>query len=287
MFAEKHDPYVPIYLHISSDGFEQDLLLPDRSQPGIYSSTRMVPPGEISFYFTKENLNYIATDQPFGKLFRTTEEYSDIPETNILQNVIITNTLITQTIIKQMGCIPRPPPKSLIQRERIDTPWDIFKSVFKDYKPDTIPLLNKCFEQDWEMTKIPRVIKNAEELQKVKSFLKMNYRCIREIYKYYSAVSPTGQVFSIGNNVFSDIMSNFDGIVDNNTLKLADIDLEFVSTNAGPKTGNPRNPDRSLIRFQITEIFTRIALTKYFKTAVCASPLEAVTKLFDEWILPF
>lgn len=163
VFKDKHDPYVPIYLHISSDGFEQDLLLPDPSKPGIYTSTRMVPPGEVSYYFTKESIEYIATDQPHGDLFRTTEEYMNVPETNIIQNVIATNVPVTETVIKRMGCIPRPPPKFLGQRERLDTPWDFFKSVFRDYKADTTPILNKCFEFDWEMCKIPRIVKNGEE----------------------------------------------------------------------------------------------------------------------------
>jgi len=82
-------------------------------------------------------------------------------------------------------------------------------------------------------------------------------------------------------------MSNFEDIVDNKTLKLADIDLEFVSTNAGPKNNNPQNPDRSLIRFQIMEIFTRIALTKYFKTKEVETQYSAVEKMFEEYIIPF
>ena len=101
-FPEKHDPYVPIYLHLSSDEFEQDLLLPDPDKPGMYSSTRMVPPGDVSYYFTKENVNYTAQEQPLGKINRTTELYANIPETNILENIIISNTPITQTIIEGM-----------------------------------------------------------------------------------------------------------------------------------------------------------------------------------------
>ena len=102
MFDEPHDPYVPIYLHLSSDGFEKDLLLPDPEKPGIYFSTRMVPPGKVSYYFSKENMDYIAQDQPVGKLNRTIEEFAEIPLTNILENVIISNTPITETIIKGM-----------------------------------------------------------------------------------------------------------------------------------------------------------------------------------------
>ena len=69
VFPEKHDPYVPIYLHISSDKFEQDLLLPDEENPGVYYSTRMVPPGDISYYFSKESMNYVAHNKPLGSVY--------------------------------------------------------------------------------------------------------------------------------------------------------------------------------------------------------------------------
>ena len=65
----------------------------------------------------------------------------------------------------------------------------------------------------------------------------------RETYKFYSAVAPSGFVCSIGSNVYSDIISNCEGFVDNVTFKISDLDLEFVATNAGVKN-NPRNPDR-------------------------------------------
>jgi hypothetical protein len=48
-----------------------------------------------------------------------------------------------------MQCIPRPLPVFLAGREKLKTPWDFFKSVFKDYKPDTDAILNDCFEFDW------------------------------------------------------------------------------------------------------------------------------------------
>ncbi|CAI2375065.1 unnamed protein product [Moneuplotes crassus] len=287
VFSEKHDQYVPIYLQLSSDEFDKDLLLPDPEQPGIYFSTRMVPPGKVSYYFTKENLNYVSQNQPIGKLNRTTELFMDVPETNILENIMISNSPITETLIESMSCIPRPPPKVLPGREKLKTPWDFFKSVFREYKRDTPALLNKCFEFDWEMCKIPRIIKNPDELKLIRNYLKKNYKHMRELYKYYSSVSPMGNIFCIGNNTFNDIISHFDGIIDNQTLKLADIDLEFVSTNAGPKKSNPRNPERSLVRFQMMEIFTRIGLTKFFKTKESPTQVEAVERMFINYILPF
>ena len=138
-------------------------------------------------------------------------------------------------MIKSLSCYPRPPKKSHDKRKFLKTPWDFFKSVFRDYTHDTTMLLNKCFEFDWEMCKIPRIIKNEGELELVKQYLKSNYKMLREIYKYYAAVSPAGNVFSIGSNVLNDIINTMGDLVDVQSLNLSDIDLEFVSTNAALK----------------------------------------------------
>jgi hypothetical protein len=41
---------------------------------------------------------------------------------------------------------------------------------------------------------------------------------------------------------------NCEGVVDSELLKLRDVDLNFVATNASIEK-NPLNPDRSLIRY--------------------------------------
>jgi hypothetical protein len=69
--------------------------------------------------------------------------------------------------------------------------------------------------------------------------------------------------------VLNDIVYNCESVLDKN-LKLSDIDLEFVSTVSGPKTGTTlcNNPDRALVRYQFLELFVRIGLTKYLKSKI-------------------
>lgn len=40
-------------------------------------------------------------------------------------------------------------------------------------------------------------------------------------------------------------------LIDNKTLKLSDLDLKFIATYSGclEFKGNPRNPDRTLVRY--------------------------------------
>lgn len=244
----------------------------------------MVPPGDLTFYFTFGSNPVVAEDQPTK--IKTVDENITVPRTNILENIIQNNAIVTKTYLTNMKCIPRPPPKAMLSKARLKTPWDFFKSVFRTYKPDDKQILNGCFEFDWENTKIHKIIKDGEELVKVKAYLKLNYSYFRETYKFYSAVAPAGMIFSIGTNTFSDIVSNCKGLVDNDTLKLSDLDLEFVATNAGTNKGK-FNPDRQITRHEFMEIFVRIAITKYFKNKLVESIPAAVEKIFVDNLQPF
>ena len=80
--------------------------------------------------------------------------------------------------------------------------------------------------------------------------------------------------------MISEIVANCNNLVDNQTLNLSDIDLEFVATNAGNKN-NPRNPERQLVRYQLMEYFVRIAKTKFVKNKVCENIVQATEKIYD------
>ena len=259
-------------------------MLPDPDKYGTYSSLRMVPPGDLQFYFSFGSKTLVADDQP--KKITSEIENITVPKTNILKNIIQKNTFITKTYLTNMMWIPRPPPKFMKAKKRLKTPWDFFKSVFRTYKPDDKQTLNSWFEFDWENTKIHKIIKIGAELKMVKDFLKENYQYFREVYKYYSAVAPAGMIFSIGTNTFSDIVSNCQGLVDNETLKLSDLDLEFVATNAGVAK-HKFNPERQICRHELMEIFVRIAITKYYKTKLVESIPDAVFKIFNENLKEF
>lgn len=76
-------------------------------------------------------------------------------------------------------------------------------------------------------------------------------------------------IWSIGTNVFSDIIYNCGNMVDYKTLKLSDVDLEFITTKASSGIRSRTNPERQLIRFQFLEIFIRLGLVKFFKSRIC------------------
>ena len=65
-----------------------------------------------------------------------------------------------------------------------------------------------------------------------------------------------------------------------------DIDLEFITTNAGSKA-HKFNPERALVRYQMMELFVRLAITKYYKTKICDNYYDAVKTFFDQELLVY
>ena len=169
--------------------------------------------------------------------------------------------------------------------------WDIKDSVFWGYVIDHHDIHAKCFEFDWSNCKIPKIVKDPNELEEIRLFLKDNYKPIRETYKFYAGISPCGIIPCIGQNVLNDIV-NKSNIVDGNNLKLSDVDFEFIATKAGIKNVT-LNPERWLVRYQFMEVFVRIALHKYFKQQKDTNESEKITqssavkKLFGQELLPF
>jgi len=189
-----------------------------------------------------------------------------VPKTNIIDNVVQFRQLITKTYLTSLACIPRPPAKIVPHKKRVRTPWTIPKSLFATYKLDDEELLTKCFENDWMRCKIPKIVKDEEELAKTKKSLRKAYKVIRELYKYYSAFEPCNGIPCIGSNVYSDIMNQCN-VIDSQYVMISDVDIEMVASNAGKnKNPSPRNPERSLVRYQMIEMIVRLALRKYHKS---------------------
>ncbi len=58
-------------------------------------------------------------------------------------------------------------------------------------------MLDNCFEVDWNNTRITKIVKNEEEHPNLKKYMRSIYKLIKESYKYYSSISPIGDVWAI------------------------------------------------------------------------------------------
>jgi hypothetical protein len=152
--------------------------------------------------------------------------------------------------------------------------------------------MHKCFEFDWKTGVFDKIIKDNNEREIIKMFLRSNYHYVRECYKHLSSVSPNGNVPSIGMNMISELMLKARDFVDYSSIKLSDVDLAFISTNAATarvyqfRAEECNNPERQLIRFQFLEILVRLAIERYAKKPPNMKYSEAVKTFFNYHMQP-
>ena len=86
-------------------------------------------------------------------------------------------------------------------------------------------------------------------MDEIKEVLSGFYPLIREVYRVQAALGMIGGVFSVSMNTFTDFVKEVlqvkDGV--DAALKLTDIDLLFITVNAGKR--QPLNPAQALVRY--------------------------------------
>lgn len=92
-------------------------------------------------------------------------------------------------------------------------------------------LLRKCFEFDWKCSKIhSKLIKDETEKAKIKHYLSENYYVLRECYRYFSGISPSNGIPSIGTNALNELISQ-STIADGKLMNVSEIGIDFAATN--------------------------------------------------------
>lgn len=86
-------------------------------------------------------------------------------------------------------------------------------------------MIDECFEADWPNTKIEKMIKDERQIEQIREYLKLNYKQLREAYKYYSGAMPFGRLTCITTPTLTEMLYHCGDFIDNKQIKLADIDL--------------------------------------------------------------
>lgn len=101
------------------------------------------------------------------------------------------------------------------------------------------------------------------------------------MYKYYSSFSPIGDVWAISKLLFIEIFTK-SGLVDNKTLKLADLEIKFITSKTSHRKFRGMAPDRGMVRHEFLEGIIRIAEEKYMINGDVATYTEACTQLLKD-----
>ena len=81
--------------------------------------------------------------------------------------------------------------------------------------------------------------------------------------------------------LFTEIFTK-SGLVDNRTLKLADLEIKFISSKTLTKKARGLIPERGMVRHEFLEGIVRIAEEKYMINGNCTSYAEAVQHLLTD-----
>ncbi len=96
------------------------------------------------------------------------------------------------------------------------------RTAFKNYVIDNDKLIKKCFEFDWNHMR-PLKYKVTPE-NEIKEIMRTVYLTLKEAYRAHSGIGMVGHIFSIGLNVFTELIREDLALIDGNNLKMADAD---------------------------------------------------------------
>lgn len=150
-------------------------------------------------------------------------------------------------------------------------------------------MIGKCFEIDYENSKIKKFTKFPEEETELRSFLRENYRKIKEIYHYLAALDPRGNILGIPQNPLTDFVKQAN-LLDSTYLKFSDVDISYLSAYIPLLKLNNETESlngRFLIRCQFMEILVRLAYDRYLKHGLEKNIVDATKKVFNDHFLPF
>ncbi|CAD8076826.1 unnamed protein product [Paramecium sonneborni] len=288
----------PIFIHFDFEGYEA-IFLGKPDENGIFSTNRMVPTGELDYFYTGNQLQVASLTEPLkihNEKFRVRTKIADqvtdvlLDETNhqmINKGKPVIQDWDPNYDVKPRTCDPIYIP---IKQKKQKRAWSFPISIWAPkYKFDTEELLRKCFERDWNCCKITKFVKKVEEQEQIKEMLWQSYKPIRETYRYYSAINPSGDVFSMSQNPTSEFVNQCQ-LIDGKQMKLADVDLKFIATCSASQSdwkGNFRNPERYLVRYQMMEFLVRLSEDKYIRNQPGSPSYAQATRMILDQCLPY
>ena len=277
----------PICIHLECDNFQPDLLSKDGEH---YSITRVVPAGNVRFFFSlnlvmikSKDVKVVKVSPPLNKEIEFWNMVKVTVYLNNLNQIETTGKVYNTT--DSFGIEPRTPGKVFVPEanplEKI--PWKFSTSIFKNYKREDESLLSDCFEFDWQNSRIKGIMKKSQDLSQLKSCLLKYYESIKEAYKVLASYSG-GELPCIGANLLTELLNQTS--VFDEYYKDSDFGVNW-STVLGQITKNqPYNPGNALVRHEFMEMLVRIAHDKYIRNKISPSLTEAMKMLMQEHLAP-
>lgn len=277
----------PVFLHLECDNYQPELMFYEKD---TFSLTRAVPQGQIKFFFSHFSEATVSKEYKTESIKNPYEfEVTFWEGCTVPLKMVIFNTLNSGKDLQFYSQISEAKPriKSMVyippeeELERI--PWSIPISLFKDYRFIDQAILIDCFEFDWNMSRLPGLIKVPLQQSQIKEFLHEHYESIYHAYKTLSSLGGS-EIFSIGSNVLTDFLNECKLIDD--LFGPSDIGVNWNACITPKEKGQIYNPGNALVRYEFLEILVRIANDRYVRNKICGNILDATRKMFLDYLIP-
>ena len=226
-----------------------------------YKLTRMCPPGTVYFFFSLKGF------------ITTSTEYNVVEKgINYLGvNYHKVNMIEVRPSPGQLWLVLKPlsKPRDITFHKEESPPWDFSNSVFRGYISDMPILLNDCYLEDMESSKIREL--TDKEYEYILQYLKQFYPSIKETYKYLASKAWLDW------DTWLEILIEFtsqNNIINQKDLKAYDIENIIKTFRYWNST-----TDIYFARYQFLELIVRISIMKYYRNRKATKISQAV-KLF-------
>lgn len=265
--------YEPKSIHLSCDKWAATPLKKEKND--LFSVTRVVPPGQVMFYFSNHMTCFTSKSYPTTHLENPIPPSGPYKEVSIVNSIKATGQECSSKDLFDSRARVNLEGSSSIEYEKI--PWSIPISIFAEYILDTVEHITECFEFDWSSTKLSNLIKEELSREELKSFVRTKYDLLIEAYKTLSALSGS-EIFAIGSNTLNDFL-NQSKVIDN-SFTLSDVGINWSAANSNKDKTQTNNSGNGLCRYEFLEIMVRIANDKFIRNKITNNIVEAIMILF-------
>lgn len=199
------------------------------------------------------------------------------------------------------------PPDKLVDEVVEEEPkhaWSLYDSVWvprltesdaRDFY-DSDRVQKRAFKVDWKRViaqeRFVRLVEKQNRgdddaaMEAIRTTLFTYYPLISDMFDYYACLG-SGDPFSIQFNAFNTMLDDMD-IIDNDSRHCRQKDYWVIFTAANVEDAAHKksvegkaNEDRALVRFELVEVFVRIAINRYVLSGQTGDCGEAVKRLFE------
>ena len=257
----------PVMVHLSFEEFSGCEL---KEEPdSYYKLIRMCPPGPVFFFFTLKgrfslSSEYLNTKRNFQY------EMRDYTMINCIDNFPSPSQL-------WLELTPKAKPRLITFKKEVQPPWDFSKSVFRDYIGDYNTLLNECFNEDIERSKIRELC--GKEFESIIEYLRNIFPYIKETYKYLASKAWLDW------DIWLELIIEF---AHQNKI-ISQVDLRAHDIESIIKTFRYWNSTTEVYfaRYQFLELLVRISIMKYYRNRKVAKISQAVKMFFKHFLKVF